>query len=49
MTSGRSVYFENLVQKANFDDQFTLLYEFDTLPLMHFTNGNICIEIVIKY
>ena len=23
-----------------FDDQFTLLYESDTLQLMHFTNGN---------
>ena len=40
MTSGRSVYFENL-EKANFDDQFTLLYESDTLQLMHFGNGNI--------
>ena len=39
MTSGRSVYFENL-EKANFDDQFTLLYESDTLQLMHFGNTN---------
>ena len=35
-----------------FDDQFTLLYEYDTLQLMHFINGNIlhcvCYEILIN-
>ena len=41
MTGGQSVYFKKIVSKANFDDKFTLLYESDTLQLMHFTNGNI--------
>ena len=49
MTGGQSVYFlKKLVSKANliFDDKFTLLYESDTLPLIHFTNDNI---LHIKY
>ena len=41
MTGGQSVYFKDLVWKANFDDQFTLPYEYDTLQLKRFTNGNI--------
>ena len=38
-----------LFRKPIFYDKFTLLYESDTLPLLHFTNGNILHCVVIKY